>query len=370
MKTLSLTKPVLLLLFILLLIALLYVGRTFLVPVGYALLLAIAMTPLCRKMEQVGLARGLAVAICLLLLILLMVGVLSVISVRTVNIVPDFANLQDQIFERIDQVEHAITELTGWGQERQLTFLKSQTTVILGTVSTYAQSLLTSAAMSLVEFGLVLFYIFCLMYYREKFERFLLRMVPRYKKDTALTMEEAIGEMTYQYISGRLVVLLIQGVIYYVGFLLVGAPYPLFFAILGAVLNIVPYIGALLAGLFPFMVALLTSSSFTVIGVVGVALGNHLFESNFLTPKIVGSKVKINPLFTVFTVVVGELIWGIAGMILFIPMLGVVKIICDSVEGLKPYGLLIGDETPTEKNMIKQEKQEAKEPLDEPLLKQ
>ena len=237
--------------------------------------------------------------------------------------------------------------------------LKSQTAILLGIVSAYAQSLLTSAALTLVQFGLILFYIFYLMYYRNRFEQFLLRLVPRREKDTALTMEEAIGEMTYQYFSGRLLVLLIQAVIYYVGFLLVGGPYPLFFALLGAVFNIVPYIGAVLAGLFPLLVALLTGSSFGVIGVAAVALGNHLFESNYLTPKIVGAKVKINPLFTVLTVVVGDLIWGIAGMILFIPLLGVVKIICDSIEELRPYGLLIGDETPSERKEIKKVQEKA-----------
>ena len=342
----------LLLLFVLLLIALLYVGRPFLVPVGYALLLAIAMTPLCRKMERGGMARGLAVSTCVLLLILLIAGIMSVLSVRTVNVAQDFITLQDQMFQRLDTVETYVTDLTGWSQRRQIGYLKSQTSMILGTASAYLQSLLTTAALTLVEFGLILFYIFCFMYYRGRFEQFLLRVVPRQEQNTARTVEKAIGEMTYQYISGRLLVLLIQGVIYYVGFLLVGGPYPLFFAILGALLNIVPYIGAVLAGLLPLLVALLTGSTFSTIGVAGVALGNHLFESNYLTPRIVGAKVKINPLFTVLTVVVGELLWGVAGMILFIPLLGVVKIICDSVTELNPYGTLIGPESLSEKKLV------------------
>ncbi len=358
MKTLSLGKPVLLLLFTLLLIALLYVGQTFLIPVGYALLLSIAMTPLARKFEQWGMGRGLAVTLCVILLLLLVVGIISVLSFRMVSLVQDFNDLQDQIFKRFDKVEAYITKLTHWSQERQVTYLKSQTSIILGTVSTYMQSLLTSAALSLVEFGLVLFYTFCLMYYRERFEQFILRIVPRKEQDTAKSVETEISNMTYQYLSGRLLVLLIQAAIYYVGFLLVDGPYPLFFAVLGGILNIVPYIGALVAGLLPLVLTLLTGSLFNVLGVAGVALANHLFESNYLTPKIVGAKIKINPLFTVFTVVIGELIWGIAGMILFIPMLGVVKIVCDSITELKPYGMLIGDESISEKKMIKKEKKE------------
>ena len=336
MNTVSLSKPVLLLLFVLLLIALLYVGHPFLVPVGYSLLLAIAMTPLCRKLEHGGMARGLAVSVCVVLLMLLIAGIISVLSVRTVNVAQDFVTLQDQMLKRWDKVEVYVTHWTGWSQSRQISYLKSQTSMLLGTASTYLQSLLTTAALTLVEFGLILFYIFCFMYYRGRFEQFLLCIVPRQEQATARTVEEAIGEMTYRYISGRLLVLFIQGVIYYVGFLLVGGPYPLFFAILGALLNIVPYVGAALAGLLPLLVALLTGSTFSIMGVAGVALGNHLFESNYLTPKIVGAKVKINPLFTVMTVVIGELIWGIAGMILFIPLLGVVKIICDNIPELQP----------------------------------
>lgn len=363
MKVPPLIRSVLLLLFILLLIGLLYVGRPFLVPVGYGLLLSIAMTPLCRRLEKRGIARGLAVAICVVLLFLLVVGMISVLSMRMVNLAQDFVQLQDQIFQRLDKVERYVTQLTHWSQERQIAYLKSQTSALLGTASLYLQSMLTSAALTLVQFGLILFYIYCMMYYRDRFERFLLSVVPDDAQKKTKILEMAVGEMTYQYISGRLLVLLIQGVIYYVGFLLVGAPYPLFFAVLGALFNIIPYIGAILAGLFPLLIALLTSSLFTVIGIVGVALGNHLLESNYLTPKIVGAKVRLNPLFTVFIVVIGDLIWGIAGMILFIPMLGVVKIVCDAVEEFRPYGLLIGDETPSEKSILAKKKGEAEQQL-------
>lgn len=360
MKTLPLAKAVLLLAFVLLSAAFLYVGRPFLVPIGYALLLSIAMTPLCRRLERWGASRGLAVSACVLLLLLLILGIVSVLSMRIVNVAQDFVQLQDQIFHRLDRFENYITQLTHWSQARQLTYLKSQTTQLLGMVSAYMQSLLTSAALTLVEFGLILFYIFCLMYYRERFEQFLLAIVPDRAQKRARTVEVAVGEMTYQYLSGRLLVLLIQGVIYYVGFLLVGAPYPLFFAILGAIFNIIPYIGAVLAGLFPLLMALLTGSLFNIVGIAVVSLGNHLFESNFLTPKIVGAKVRLNPLFTVLTVVIGDLVWGIAGMILFIPLLGVIKIICDNFESLRPYGLLIGDEGADEKKVRMQENQKAK----------
>ena len=361
MNSPALARPVLLLLFVLLLIGLLYVGRPFLVPVGYGMLLSIALTPLCRKLEKWGAPRGLAVAACVVLLFLLVVGMISVLSMRMVNLAQDFVLLQDQIFKRLDKVAGYVTQLTDWSQERQVAYLKSQTSALLGTASTYLQSLLTSAALTLVQFGLILFYIYCMMYYRDRFERFILDIVPRGEQKTAKTLEMAIGEMTYQYISGRLLVLLIQGAIYYAGFLLVGAPYPLFFAVLGAIFNIIPYIGAVLAGLFPLLIAMLTSSLFTIIGIAAVSLGNHLFESNYLTPKIVGAKVKLNPLFTVFIVVIGDLIWGIAGMILFIPMLGVVKIVCDAVEDFRPYGLLIGDETLSERKMVADKKVEAEQ---------
>lgn len=357
----ALTRSVLLLLFVLLLISLLYVGRPFLIPVGFGILLSIALTPLSRKLEKWGAPRGLAVAACVVLLFLLVVGIISVLSMRMVNLAQDMVQLQDRVFQRLNKIEHYVTGLTHWSQERQIAYLKSQTSTLLGTASAYVQSLLTSAAFTFVQFGLTLFYIYCMMYCRERFEQFLLNIVPRGEQKAAQNLEIAISEMTYQYISGRLLVLLIQGAIYYAGFLLVGAPYPLFFAVLGAILNIVPYIGAALAGLFPLLIALLTGSFFTIVGIAGVALGNHLFESNYLTPKIVGGKVRLNPLFIVFIVVIGDYLWGIAGMILFIPMLGVVKIICDAVEALRPYGILIGDESASEKRMMADEKVKAEE---------
>jgi predicted PurR-regulated permease PerM len=154
-----------------------------------------------------------------------------------------------------------------------------------------------------------------------------------------------ISQVTQQYLSGVIIVVMILAVLNSIGLLIIGIKQAIFFGSLAGLLNIIPYIGVLIGSLLPIIVALLTKDSFgPAIAVAAVFAFNQFLENNFLTPNIVGGKVKVNPLATIMALLIGGYLWGVAGMILFIPFLGIAKIIFDNIEGLQPYGYLIGDE--------------------------
>ena len=129
------------------------------------------------------------------------------------------------------------------------------------------------------------------------------------------------------------------------GFLLLGIKHAILFGVLAAILNIIPYIGVLIGSILPIMMALITKDEISyAIGAAGVCVLVQFLDNNFITPYVVGSSVSINPLTATLALVSSALIWGVAGMVLCMPVTGMIKVVCDKVEKLKPFGYLIGEE--------------------------
>jgi predicted PurR-regulated permease PerM len=129
--------------------------------------------------------------------------------------------------------------------------------------------------------------------------------------------------------------------------LILGIEYAILLGILGALLNVIPYIGGVVAVALPMMVALATkSSAWHAFYVLAIYYFIQLIDNNYIVPKIVASKVKLNALFSIIAVIVGNALWGIPGMFLSIPLLAIVKLIFDHIEPLKPWGFLLGDTMP------------------------
>jgi predicted PurR-regulated permease PerM len=150
--------------------------------------------------------------------------------------------------------------------------------------------------------------------------------------------------MIYSYISGLLIEMAIVGVANCTVFSIMGIKYAILLGIIAAVLNIIPYLGIYTATAMIMLVTFANSSGSSAISVGIALLSVHLIDANILMPRIVGSRVKMNAFITIIAVIVGEYVWGISGMFLFIPITGIFKIISIRVEGMKPWAILIGTE--------------------------
>lgn len=132
-----------------------------------------------------------------------------------------------------------------------------------------------------------------------------------------------------------------------VGLLIIGLKYAIILGVIGALLNVIPYVGALLAIMIYILIALVTKNSISyVFYVVILYTIVQLIDNNWIVPKLIGSKVKINALVTIIAVIVGGALWGISGMFLSIPIIAILKIIFDHIDTLKPWGFLLGDTMP------------------------
>jgi predicted PurR-regulated permease PerM len=197
----------------------------------------------------------------------------------------------------------------------------------------------------MVDAILVLVYLFLFICSRAHLKKFVLMIVPSSDtKETEQIINDS-GKMAQKYISGMSMMIGMLWILYGIGFSIAGVENALFFAVLCGILEIIPFIGNLTGtALTVLMVISQGGDDVMIIAVLGTYLVVQFLQTYILEPLVVGSEVNINPLFTILVLVLFELIWGIPGMVLAIPMLGIVKIVCDHVRPLKPYGFLMGKE--------------------------
>jgi predicted PurR-regulated permease PerM len=340
-----------------LVIAGLYYSKEFLIPLVIAVLLALLLLPVTRFLEKRRFNKVLAIVISLFIILIVVSTVITLFFSQVVNLGEDVPLIKKKIGERIIQVQRGIQSMTKISTEKQLEYLEGQYTNILDSSTAVLGEVFVGFTGGITVFGLILVYIFFFLLYRSKIKIFIHKISPPESHHKLEEITNRIKDLTQHYLSGILIELSILGALNSIGLMIIGIKQPLFFGYLAALLNIIPYVGVLIGSIFPVIMALVFKDSlWYAVAVAGVMTLNQFIDNNFLTPKIVGSHVRINPLVTIMAIVAGGILWGIPGMILFIPLLGMFKIICDQIDPLKPLGYMLGDED-EEKKVKKKEEQ-------------
>lgn len=189
-------------------------------------------------------------------------------------------------------------------------------------------------------------YTFLLLFYKDHIRKFLFAV---FMHKHGLSIQNVIAKtklMIRSYMVGLLIEMAIVATANSTGLALLGIRYAVFFGVLAAVLNLIPYIGMFTATLFTVLVSLTTTDkSSNIVWIVVIFYSIHIIDVNFIMPRIVASRLRINALISILGVVIGGALTGISGLFLSIPAIALIKIICDEVEDLKPWGMLMGDET-------------------------
>ncbi|MBL7924692.1 MAG: AI-2E family transporter [Bacteroidia bacterium] len=323
-----------------LLVAGLYYAKAFLMPITIAGVLATLFLPLSRSLEKQGLPRGLSSLICLLALLIVMAGIVSLISWQVTGLIDDFELIKIRLTESLHRIQQYIMVHLGMSLEQQMEMIQRQGQFLPSTLTLVAGSM----AQVLTTMAMILVYIFCLLYYRGHLKQFLLRLSPPGQKEEMESVIYSTSRVSQQYMLGLSKMIVCLWILYGIGFSIIGVQNAIFFAVLCGLLEIVPYIGNLTGTLLTVLVAAVNGAGFPVLGSIVVVYGCiQLFQGWVLEPVIVGPQVKINPFTTIVALVLGELIWGIAGIFLAIPVIAMLKIIFDHIESLRAYGHLIGE---------------------------
>jgi len=347
----SLPRAVLFLLLIFLVVAGLYFAKPFLIPVCFGALLAMLFLPLSRWFERKKVPKGLAILFCILLFLSIITIIILVISWQVTDLTREISNIENRVRQIVTEIEQFITNHFGIPvkQQEKLWQQQAQNSAANNILSNMGPIL----AGVLVDFILCLVYIFLFMYYRTRIKKFILQLISNRQKENAQQVIHDIQKVTQQYLTGIGWMILCLWVMYSIGFSIVGVKYAVFFAILCGLLEIVPFIGNFTGNMLAILMVIIQGGGTgMILAVLATYAIVQFLQTYLLEPLVVGAEVNINPLFTIIILVLGELIWGIPGLILAIPLLGVVKIICDHIEALKPYGFLIGSDKKKKRVLI------------------
>lgn len=340
------------LLLIFLVIAALYLAKEFLIPLFIGGILATLFLPFSQFMEKRKMPKGLAAFVCLLTLLGIVATLFTLLGWKISELINDVTLIKQKGIETITQIQAYIFAHLGISVEQQAQIIKGEQPSISGIM----QMVLGSLTYLFTNFILVLAYVFFLLYYRGHIKDFLLKLTASEQRDEMQQVISSCTSVSQQYLLGLAKMIGCLWVMYGIGFSVIGVENALFFAVLCGLFEIVPFIGNITGTTLTVLVTALHGANPTTLGGIVITYGVVQFIQGWvLEPLILGPQVKINPLFTIIALVIGELIWGIPGIILAIPILAIFKILCDHITPLKPYGFLIGDiETPkTEQGFVK-----------------
>jgi predicted PurR-regulated permease PerM len=318
----------------------LYLAKDFLIPLSIAGMLATLFLPLCKWIERKKMPRSLAVFVCMIVLISALSSIGFMLGWQITELANDIAIIKERTLASAEKIQQYIFDHFGITRSEQTQIIKNQQATLTTLISSMAGSL-TAVFTNLV---IVLMYVFLLLYYRTHLKNFILKFSTRSNREATEEMILRSTHVSQQYLLGMSKMIVLLWVMYGIGFSWLGVKNALFFAILCGLLEIIPYIGIIIGNLLTVLVSIVNGADVSlVLGILVVYGSIQLFQGWVLEPLILGPQVKINPLFTIVAIVLGELIWGIPGIILAIPLTAIVKIVCDHIESLKPYGFLIGE---------------------------
>jgi predicted PurR-regulated permease PerM len=345
-------KIALILLIVFLSAWLLKAAAPFLIPIVFASLLAMLLLPVSKWLEKKNIGKAFSIVLAILMLIAAFGLIIFFVGYQVSDLASNSSEIEKQLSERYAQAQEYISNTLGIPPQKQEQMMKEQQSSSGGKVSGMVSGIIAAIGGLLTNILLVLVYIFLLMYFRGHLKRFILRIVPAGQSDNTRDIIDKSQAVTQKYLTGLALMILALWVMYGIGFTIVGVKNALFFAILCGTLEIVPFIGNLIGNGLAILMTLMQGGDMNVvIGIVITYAVVQFLQSYILEPLVVGSEVNINPLFTIVGLVASEVIWGIPGMVLAIPVMGVIKIICDHVEPLKPYGELIGEDKKKESGL-------------------
>jgi predicted PurR-regulated permease PerM len=344
MKTVSVYRVAAVLVIALVSYRIIYYGKVFLVPITFAVLLAMLMLPVSRKLEGWGMGRIWATLSCIGIILLFITGMFAIISAQAASMSEDLPQILTRLQQLIDMVQQWIQQQFGVPPEQQISFAKSQGAGFSKSLQTYAKALLTGSFGLLGGFALTLLYFFFLMWKREKYKEFFLRLAREENQGEVKRELHEITKVAGQYLIARLLSMLFLAVVYALGFSIIGLKNGILIALIAVIPTIIPYVGAFIGGFFPLVMALVSGSAAMALPVIGVLVVAQIIDNNIIEPLVEGSSLNLSPIVTILAIVLGELTWGVAGMILFIPLFAVIRIICEHIPALHPYGFLLAND--------------------------
>lgn len=323
---------------------LLHLGRSLFVPLGFSLFIAIVLYPVCHALEKKGMGRNAAIAVSLLLMTLLLAVVVLIFGAQLQRIFSDWPFIRQKLTELLMGIQQYITSHFGWTEVEIRDWVNSTLNSSLGTsvgmVGTTLQSLLINAAFLV----LIPIYSYLILFYRKRLAEMLFLLLPSISRERITEVLRLAVNTYFRFVKGMALVYLIVGTLNSIGLWLMGVPYAFLFGYLTAVMTFIPYVGIIVASILPITYAWVTYGIIWYpLGVVALFAFVQYLEANIIFPLAVGQRLEMNTLATLLVIIVGGIVWGASGMILFIPFAAILKLVADRMPGWEALSVFLGN---------------------------
>lgn len=332
------------LLFAILLFYSIIIAKSFFSPLILGAIFSYLVYPLVRFLEnKARFPRALANIISIFLLVGILTFAVFILYKNALLLTRDIPALIDKAHSNIDQLGQFIENYFGYTVESQNLLIHDAINDIFNLSGNFTKSVFRGTTSTIFTLGMIPVFMFYMLYYREKFYKFIIMAAPSKREEDARNIMKRISFIVPRYVGGLFTVVLILSVLNSLGLWIVGVKYAILFGIISALFNLIPYFGTWIGASIPFTFALLTGDTpGLAVWVLLLFVIIQFLENNILTPNITGNYVSLNPLFTILLIIIGGMVWGIVGMFVVIPVGAVIKIIFEQSKALKPYAYLIG----------------------------
>lgn len=327
------------------LFAILILAKPILIPLAFALLISFILLPLVKQFEKWGVRKILAAFLSIFIIILLLSGGIFLFSTQIINLSTKVSDFQDKLLQVFTKAtlffNNYLSFLPTVEEGELITSLKSWIGQSAGLL---VSKTFNNSAAFLGGLVSTIIFTFLILIYRNGFTKAFTLFFPENQRDNAFLMLKKVQLVGKKYLFGMIVLIIILGTANSIGLLIIGIDNPFLFGFLAGILAIIPYLGTFIGAAIPVLYAyLFYDPLWKPIAVIILFWVIQSVESNYLSPKIVGKNLNLNALTAILSIIIGAAVWGIAGMILFLPFTSIFKTVCEQYEKLKPVALLIGE---------------------------
>lgn len=321
-------------------------AKSILLPLLFALFFSILLSPFCGWLEQYKVPRFLSSLAGILLGLIILFGIGFFFYSQMIAFTQDADMFAERLEELLGSMEGFLATWFAVEGEINLDRVVSASFEWVQDNATSLTMGITGAASTITSIFLVPIYIYLMLLFRDVLKNFALKAFGKGEAESTVKVHSIILKvktLVQKYITGLLMVIAILAILNSVMLMIIGIDHAIFFGVFAAMLNVIPFIGPIMGSILPILYSLITMDSlfYPFIILLGFYI-IQLFESNLFTPTIVGSQVSMNALATLLLIFIGAQIWGLAGMILFIPLGAIIKVICDEIDSLNHFGYLLG----------------------------
>lgn len=323
----------------------LYLGRSVLVPISFGLFISLLLYPVCSWLERKGMGRALAIIVSLLILLVPIAFLITLLVLQVLNLRDYFPDLQAKLLGLANEISVYAEQTFGIEKGKWRIWATQGVENSIQSIFGFARNTLQASVSGTVLLIIIPVYSFLILYGRERLVRVAELLAPQSLKGRLREILHKAVNSYAQFIKGMATVYLIVGILNSTGLLILGIPNAIFFGFIASILTFIPYIGIMIGALLPIIISwTLYDSVYYPLGVIAIYTFVQYLEANLIFPWAVSQRINLSTLSTLVAIFVGGLLWGAAGMILFVPYMAIARIIADQVEGGEALAILLGDD--------------------------